>query len=90
MSISKWSLNFCFCRALMMLKAIAIVSSCISRFSSVSGISWPSTRITGMAADLEVQVGRAPVGRRLQQIVDVHGVSPASLRARPAASSWGI
>ncbi len=32
MSISKLSLNFCFCLVLMMLKAIAMVSSCINRF----------------------------------------------------------
>jgi len=47
MSISKLSLNFCFWRALMMLKAIAMVSSCISRFWSVRGRSRPSTRMTG-------------------------------------------
>ena len=76
MSISKLSLNFCFWRALMMLKAIAMVSSCIRRFCSVSGRSRPSTRITGMAPDLEMEVGRPAIGADLQQIVDVqfHGL----------------
>ena len=47
MSISKFSLNFCFCRALMIEKASAIVSSCIRRGCSVIAIRRPSTRITG-------------------------------------------
>ncbi len=49
MSISKLFLNFSFCRADMIEKAIAIVSSCISGRSSASGMSIPSTRMTGKA-----------------------------------------
>ena len=49
MSISKLFLNFSFWRADMIEKAIAIVSSCISRRMSVSGMSVPSMRMTGNA-----------------------------------------
>src|SRR5262245_28516175 len=47
MSISRLSLNFCFWRLLMMENAIAMVSSCMSRLVSTSGISSPLIRSTG-------------------------------------------
>jgi hypothetical protein len=47
MSISRFSLNFCFWRLLMMENAIAMVSSCMSRFVSTRGISSPLMRSTG-------------------------------------------
>src|SRR5262245_24931068 len=47
MSISRLSLNFCFWRLLMMENAIAMVSSCMSRLVSTSGMSSPLMRSTG-------------------------------------------
>ncbi len=47
MSISRFSLNFCFWRLLMMENAMAMVSSCMSRLVSTSGISSPLMRRTG-------------------------------------------
>ena len=47
MSISRLSLNFCFWRLLMMENAMAMVSSCMRRFVSTSGISSPLMRSTG-------------------------------------------
>ena len=65
---------------------IATTSSWSSRFSSVAGMSAPRTRIIGIAADLQVQVGRAVVDGDFQQIVDVH-VSADGLGAG-ASSAW--
>jgi hypothetical protein len=47
MSISRLSLNFCFWRLLMMENAMAMVSSCMSRFVSTRGMSSPLMRSTG-------------------------------------------
>jgi len=52
MSISKLFLNFSFCRADMIENAMATVSSCMSGRSSASGMSVPSTRMTGWAPTL--------------------------------------
>src|SRR5574339_422136 len=47
MSISRLSLNFCFCRLLMMENAMAMVSSCMRRLVSTRGRSSPLMRSTG-------------------------------------------
>ena len=47
MSISRLSLNFCFWRLLMMENAMAMVSSCMRRLVSTSGMSSPLMRSTG-------------------------------------------
>ena len=83
MSISKLSLNFCFWRARMIENAIAIVSSCIRRLRSTSGISSPSTRMTGWAPTFRWRseafrsteilrrslmfIGALPMSRKFQQ-----------------------
>ena len=47
MSISRFSLNFCFWRLLMMENAMAMVSSCMRRLVSTRGMSSPLMRSTG-------------------------------------------
>src|SRR5208337_3750103 len=47
MSNSAVSLNFCFCRLVIMLKAMDSISSGVMRGTSVMGASWPSTRRYG-------------------------------------------
>ena len=60
---------------------IATTSSWSSRFSSVAGHQRAADAHHRVAADLEVQVGRAVLDGDFQQIVDVHMVGP-ELRAR--------
>ena len=60
---------------------MATMSSWSSRFSSVAGIELAATRIIGIAADLQVQVGGAALDGDLQQVVDVHVQADAGLTA---------
>ena len=73
MSSSAVSLNFCFCRLVIMLKAIESISSGVMRGTSVSAFSRPSTRSVGMVADLQVQVGGPVFDGAAQKIVNVDG-----------------
>jgi hypothetical protein len=61
-------------------KAIATVSSWSRRRISFRGLRTPSIRKTGKRADLQMEVRGLAFDRRLQEIVDVHGIN--RLRAR--------